>query len=72
MGYTGCNSSHAVKYKYWQIALSRRFTAIKLWIVIRRYGLANLMDHTCSKCQSVHNVQTFEEDSGQPSIQNPE
>ncbi|KAH7662306.1 tyrosine decarboxylase protein [Dioscorea alata] len=34
-----------VDYKDWQVALSRRFRAIKLWLVIRRYGVANLMEH---------------------------
>ncbi|KAJ0983630.1 hypothetical protein J5N97_011885 [Dioscorea zingiberensis] len=34
-----------VDYKDWQIALSRRFRAIKLWLVIRRYGVANLTEH---------------------------
>jgi tyrosine decarboxylase len=31
-----------IDYKYWQIALSRRFRAIKLWVVLRRYGAAGL------------------------------
>ncbi|EHA8592043.1 putative Tryptophan decarboxylase TDC1 [Cocos nucifera] len=34
-----------VDYKDWQIALSRRFRAMKLWVVIRRYGVAKLMEH---------------------------
>uniref|UniRef100_A0A6N2MCN5 Tyrosine decarboxylase n=1 Tax=Salix viminalis TaxID=40686 RepID=A0A6N2MCN5_SALVM len=34
-----------VDYKDWQIALSRRFRALKLWIVIRMHGIANLMFH---------------------------
>lgn len=38
-------SNAVVDYKDWQIALSRRFRALKLWIVIRRHGLANLMLH---------------------------
>ncbi|KAL3573771.1 hypothetical protein D5086_024384 [Populus alba] len=38
-------SNDVVDYKDWQIALSRRFRALKLWIVIRRHGLANLMCH---------------------------
>ncbi|KAK5772969.1 hypothetical protein PVK06_049271 [Gossypium arboreum] len=38
-------SKAVVDYKDWQIALSRRFRALKLWVVIRRYGLANLMYH---------------------------
>ncbi|XP_020079854.1 tyrosine/DOPA decarboxylase 2-like [Ananas comosus] len=31
-----------VDYKDWQIALSRRFRALKLWMVLRSYGVANL------------------------------
>ncbi|KAM7258133.1 hypothetical protein ACFE04_013874 [Oxalis oulophora] len=38
-------SNEVVDYKDWQIALSRRFRAIKLWVVIRRYGLSQLMHH---------------------------
>ncbi|XP_074269474.1 tyrosine decarboxylase 1-like [Silene latifolia] len=34
-----------IDYKDWQIALSRRFRALKLWIVISRCGSANLMAH---------------------------
>nr|ADG34844.1 putative phenylacetaldehyde synthase [Vanda hybrid cultivar] len=34
-----------IDYKDWQVALSRRFRAMKLWIVIRRFGVANLMEH---------------------------
>ncbi|TXG58281.1 hypothetical protein EZV62_016110 [Acer yangbiense] len=40
------SESHSViDYKDWQIALSRRFKALKLWIVIRKHGLTNLMYH---------------------------
>jgi tyrosine decarboxylase len=31
-----------IDYKDWQIALSCRFRAIKLWVVLRRYGAAGL------------------------------
>ena len=34
-----------IDYRDWQIALSRRFRAIKVWVVIRRHGLHNLMFH---------------------------
>ncbi|GAB4854559.1 hypothetical protein Ancab_023140 [Ancistrocladus abbreviatus] len=37
--------NQVVDYKDWQMALSRRFRALKLWFVIRRYGLSNLMNH---------------------------
>ncbi|KAF9588975.1 hypothetical protein IFM89_017654 [Coptis chinensis] len=35
-------SKQVVDYKDWQIALSRRFRALKLWLVLRSYGVANL------------------------------
>ncbi|WCJ43696.1 Tyrosine decarboxylase [Euphorbia peplus] len=38
-------SNTVIDYKDWQLALSRRFTALKLWVVIRRHGLVNLMCH---------------------------
>ncbi|CAM8946334.1 unnamed protein product [Rhodiola kirilowii] len=37
--------SEMVDYKDWQISLSRRFRAIKMWMVIRRYGVTNLIEH---------------------------
>ncbi|CAN6288263.1 unnamed protein product [Urochloa humidicola] len=39
-GYMG-----TIDYKDWQISLSRRFRAIKLWVVLRRYGAAGLRAH---------------------------
>lgn len=35
-------SKQVVDYKDWQIALSRRFRALKMWMVLRGYGAANL------------------------------
>lgn len=39
------DANAVIDYKDWQIALSKRFRAMKLWVVIRRYGVANLMEH---------------------------
>ncbi|CAK9178835.1 unnamed protein product [Ilex paraguariensis] len=36
------DSKQVVDYKDWQIALSRRFRAMKLWLVLRSYGASNL------------------------------
>ncbi|XP_062014660.1 phenylacetaldehyde synthase-like [Rosa rugosa] len=36
------DTKQVVDYKNWQIALSRRFRALKLWLVLRSYGVANL------------------------------
>ncbi|XP_065853493.1 4-hydroxyphenylacetaldehyde synthase-like [Euphorbia lathyris] len=38
-------SNEVIDYKDWQLALSRRFIALKVWVVIRRHGVANLMPH---------------------------
>ncbi|WOL08946.1 hypothetical protein Cni_G17699 [Canna indica] len=35
-------SKKVVDYKDWQIALSRRFRSLKLWMVMRSYGASNL------------------------------
>ncbi|KAL9683486.1 hypothetical protein QQ045_015308 [Rhodiola kirilowii] len=51
-------NNETVDYKDWQIALSRRFRAIKLWMVIRRYGVTNLMSHIRS---DVNMAKRFEE-----------
>ncbi|CAD6252362.1 unnamed protein product [Miscanthus lutarioriparius] len=34
-----------IDYKDWQIALSQRFRAIKLWVVLRRYGAAAMRNY---------------------------
>ncbi|XP_074269473.1 tyrosine decarboxylase 1-like [Silene latifolia] len=36
---------NVIDYKDWQIGIGRRFRALKLWIVISRYGSANLIAH---------------------------
>ncbi|RZC45865.1 hypothetical protein C5167_038814 [Papaver somniferum] len=35
-------SKQVIDYKDWQVALSRRFRSMKLWLVLRSYGVANL------------------------------
>ncbi|KAK8591348.1 hypothetical protein V6N13_031395 [Hibiscus sabdariffa] len=58
--YFQANASTAVvDYKDWQIALSRRFRALKLWIVIRRHGLANLMYHIRSDIAMAKRFEEF-------------
>ncbi|XVF07271.1 hypothetical protein REPUB_Repub06bG0124200 [Reevesia pubescens] len=38
------DSKQVVDYKDWQITLSRRFRAMKLWLVLRSYGVTNLQN----------------------------
>ncbi|XP_042487278.1 tyrosine/DOPA decarboxylase 2-like [Macadamia integrifolia] len=35
-------TNKVIDYKDWQIALSRRFRSMKLWLVLRSYGVTNL------------------------------
>ncbi|CAN6226097.1 unnamed protein product [Urochloa humidicola] len=35
----------AIDYKDWQISMTRRFRAIKLWVILRRYGAAGMRAH---------------------------
>lgn len=34
-----------VSWQHWQIPLSKRFRALKLWFVIRNYGIKGLQKH---------------------------
>lgn len=36
------NSSESIDYRHWGIPLSRRFRALKLWFVLRSYGIKGL------------------------------
>lgn len=39
------DSKQVVDYKDWQMALSRRFRAMKLWLVLKSYGAINLKNY---------------------------
>ncbi|XP_055680008.1 histidine decarboxylase isoform X2 [Lutzomyia longipalpis] len=39
------NSGLAIDYMHWQIPLSKRFRALKLWFVLRNYGIKGLQKH---------------------------
>ncbi|PRQ55467.1 putative aromatic-amino-acid transaminase [Rosa chinensis] len=54
---TASNSKQVVDYKDWQIALSRRFRALRVWLVLRSYGVANLRNFIRSH---VKMAKTFE------------
>ncbi|XP_038622937.1 histidine decarboxylase [Tachyglossus aculeatus] len=51
------NSENATDFMHWQIPLSRRFRALKLWFVIRNYGVKNLQAHVR---QSIDMAKYFE------------
>ncbi|KAI4461333.1 group ii pyridoxal-5-phosphate decarboxylase [Holotrichia oblita] len=39
------NSDDAIDYRHWGIPLSRRFRSLKMWFVIRKYGLSGLQKY---------------------------
>ncbi|XP_015594458.1 tyrosine decarboxylase [Cephus cinctus] len=39
------NSDESIDYRHWGIPLSRRFRALKLWFVIRSYGITGLQNY---------------------------
>ncbi|XP_057956277.1 tryptophan decarboxylase TDC2-like [Malania oleifera] len=38
-------SNSVVDYKDWQVGTGRRFKALRLWLILRSYGIANLQSH---------------------------
>ena len=39
------NTNSVVDYKDWQIGTGRRFKSLRLWFVLRSYGITNLQNH---------------------------
>ncbi|XP_047735706.1 histidine decarboxylase isoform X2 [Hyalella azteca] len=39
------NTGIAIDYMHWQIGLSKRFRALKVWFVLRNYGIVGLQSH---------------------------
>lgn len=39
------NSGVAIDFMHWQIPLSRRFRALKMWFVLRSFGIKGLQRH---------------------------
>jgi glutamate/tyrosine decarboxylase-like PLP-dependent enzyme len=45
------NSDEAIDYRHWGVPLSRRFRALKLWFVIRKYGIEGLQSYIRNHCR---------------------
>lgn len=43
--YTFYAADKAIDYRHWGIPLSRRFRSLKLWFVIRMYGVEGLQNY---------------------------
>lgn len=49
----------APDYRHWQIPLGRRFRALKLWFVLRLYGIENLQAHIRKQIALAHHFETL-------------
>lgn len=49
----------APDYRHWQIPLGRRFRALKLWFVLRLYGIENLQAHIRRHCEFAKKFESF-------------
>merc|ERR1711972_582317 len=45
------NSDSTFDYRHWGVPLSRRFRALKLWFVIRSYGVSGLQEYIRNRCR---------------------
>ncbi|KAK1398553.1 Tryptophan decarboxylase [Heracleum sosnowskyi] len=52
-------SKNVVDFMDWQIASGRRFRALKLWLVLRRYGVQNLMIHIRSDIELAKHLEAL-------------
>lgn len=49
----------APDYRHWQIPLGRRFRALKLWFVMRLYGVSNLQAHIRKQIALAHEFEAY-------------
>lgn len=49
----------APDYRHWQIPLGRRFRSLKLWFVLRLYGVENLQKHIRNHVSQAHEFETL-------------
>ncbi|KAL3509742.1 hypothetical protein ACH5RR_029143 [Cinchona calisaya] len=50
---------NVVDFKDWQIGTGRRFRALRLWLIMRSYGIANLQSHIRSDVQMAKMFEGF-------------
>ncbi len=64
-------SGAVIDYRDWQIPLGRRFRALKLWFVIRNYGIEGLQYHIRRHVELARNFTKWVEESDQFEVTAP-
>ncbi|KAK6616924.1 hypothetical protein RUM43_014894 [Polyplax serrata] len=49
----------APDYRHWQIPLGRRFRSLKIWFVLRLYGVENLQKHVRKQIALAHEFESY-------------
>ncbi len=52
-------SGEVIDYRDWQVPLGRRFRALKLWFVLRHYGLEGLRHHLRQHVELAHELRVW-------------
>lgn len=65
------DSGAVIDYRDWQVPLGRRFRALKLWFVIRHYGIEGLQYHIRRHVELAQQFARWVEDSAQFEIAAP-
>lgn len=50
---------HFLTFQHWQIPLGRRFRSLKLWFVLRLYGIENLQKHIRKQINLAHEFENL-------------
>ncbi|KAG8222233.1 hypothetical protein J437_LFUL001431 [Ladona fulva] len=56
------HDSQVIDYRHWGVPLSRRFRALKLWFVIRSYGLEGLREYIRNHCRLAKKFESYVRD----------
>nr|ALG64483.1 dopa decarboxylase [Meretrix meretrix] len=58
------NEGNVPDYRHWQIPLGRRFRALKLWFMLRSYGVEGVQKYIRHHCQLAHEFEKLVVDDG--------
>lgn len=63
-------SNESVDYRNWSIPLSRRFRSLKLWFVIRKFGIQKLQDHIRNHVKLAKTIERWIRDDSRFEVMN--
>lgn len=61
-------SGEVIDYRDWQVPLGRRFRSLKLWIVLRKYGIKKLQEHIRNHVQLAEQLEKSINEDGRLTV----